>query len=188
LTTSTMRFSLYEFLQQMKLVALIDELQCHRPEREPQLEQTSPSRRSFFSSFGFYARAASVAPKPSSLRKSQRSASGGESGGGVFHDDASVLTFDEGLVLNSLAGFGDDEDGEVYDDDGGEDGSVCIGGVGDGDDCSSIGSRSLATTFSGLSSISSPPSSFSRRPGSWRSQDSRSTSLRSVIPEDEDIQ
>jgi hypothetical protein len=185
ITPTGVRLALCQFLQRMKLVELLEDLQCQHHERDVHQSNRTPARRSFFSTFGFYnySRSPSFVPPPTQLRGSQRSSSGGRR---PWNDDASVLTFDESLALPSLAGCGeDDEDDDDYEDgDEGESGGVIC----DGDDCSSIGSRSLATTFSGVSSMSSRPASFSRRPASWRSHDSRPASLRLIIHEDEDLQ
>jgi hypothetical protein len=189
ITSTGVRLALHQFLQQMKLAELLEDLQCKQPEEDVQPLHKSPTRRSFFSPFGFYtnSRSPSFLPPPTQLRRSQRSSSGGRR---PWNDDASVLTFDESLAWPSLASCEDDGEDDNDDDDDDEDGDDEESGsvMCDGDDCSSIGSRSLATTYSGVSSMSSRPSSFSRKPASWRSLESRSASLRLVIYEDEDLQ
>jgi hypothetical protein len=183
ITPTGVRLALYHFLQDMRVVELLEDLKCENRDDEMESERRSSARsarRSFFSPFGIYTY--SRAPSIAMPRLGHRASSGGRRG---HHDDASVLTFDESLAMPSLAGC-DDEDEDDDDDDDNDEGFGSDGEHHD-NDCSSVGSRSLATTFSGLSSMSSQPRSFNRKPDSWRSMDSRSSSLRLVIHEDEDF-
>lgn len=170
ISATGVRMALCQFLGEMKLVELLDDLRFESEEEPPAKQHR---RRSFFSPFAGYGR---PQPTPSSTipqalpRKSRRSSRRSRRMSEL--DDTSVLSTDESSVSFSVLS----QDRAEEDDS-------------DTDDCSSVGSVSNASTWSARSPVSLH-SSFrlqSPRPSSLRSTGSRPSSLQFVIQEDEDV-